>query len=268
MLKHTAAKLMRRSYWDGNNDRGSPSHAGVPQDRLSTTASFYVKGITIKLAEEGDSNKPEGTVRGETISARSVERALPCYPKSEEKGSVERVLRSGEKVSPSCLKSSRSAKGVPSSLRSGEKASLRSSASTLSRWQPLQQEESKWMWLGPERAEKVIPREWYVLSYPLPEVSSVPQSLLASLKESVKESLFHESIYYSKKKVCALASVSSVVLVCASLFQCDEELERTLNCPPEDYIRPPPPRVQNIQDLVIGGRSILTASALIKSLKP
>ncbi len=34
-----------------------------------------------------------------------------------------------------------------------------------------------------------------------------------------------------------------------------------------DYVRPPPPRVQNFQDIVIGGRSILTASSLIKSVK-
>lgn len=54
---------------------------------------------------------------------------------------------------------------------------------------------------------------------------------------------------------------------CLYLSQCDKELEHILKSPPEDYIRPPPPRVQHIQDLVIGDRSILTASALIKSLK-
>ena len=45
------------------------------------------------------------------------------------------------------------------------------------------------------------PREWSVLSYPLPEFPTSSQSLLASLQDGVEESKFHKSIYYSKKTV-------------------------------------------------------------------
>lgn len=88
-----------------------------------------------------------------------------------------------------------------SSLRPKPGSAGKSSLATRDR--NLQPKESSSMLLddGKGGSRKVIPREWYVLSYPLPEVSSVPQSLLATLKHSVKEARFHESIYYSKKNV-------------------------------------------------------------------
>lgn len=182
VLKHTASRLFRRSYWD-EDDRGSPSHVGsqnVREGALSPKAAFHLDGIRIRLAEEE---------HGDTSSSKSVERVAPSLEKVLSSRSVERNRKSGVKTSP------RSVEGVtPSCLRS---------TSDTSGGRPLQQEESTWMWFGhgKKKAGKVIPREWYVLSYPLPEVTSVPLSLLASLKESVKESHFHESIYYSKKKV-------------------------------------------------------------------
>lgn len=195
VLKHTASRLLRRSYWeDDDDDRGSPSHVGsleVRDGALSPKAAFHVDGIKIRLAEEEHGDRPgEGvSVERETPSLgpqRSVEKARfaegPVSSSQKEKtspGSVEGVL-------PSCLRST-----------------SHPTKSDSSGGRPLQQEDSTCMWLGrgKKNAGKAIPREWYVLSYPLPEVSSVPQSLLASLRESVKESHFHESIYYSKKKV-------------------------------------------------------------------
>ncbi len=45
------------------------------------------------------------------------------------------------------------------------------------------------------------PREWSVLSYPLPKFPSSSHSLLASIQDAFKESHFHKSIYYAKKTV-------------------------------------------------------------------
>lgn len=179
VLKHTAANLFRKSC-------SSPSRGGGQQDRegpLSPIAAMYVEGIKIELTEEED-GKPGDRVSpkyGEKLSRFAQTRSTKPEKRLMERGFPH--PKSAEKVSAAPARSARS------------------SASSASRAKPLQEEESKWMWVGPEKAEKVIPREWYVLSYPLPEVSSVPQSLLAMLKESVKEAVFHESIYYSKKKV-------------------------------------------------------------------
>ena len=45
------------------------------------------------------------------------------------------------------------------------------------------------------------PRKWSVLTYPLPELTSDPHSILGILQESMREEKFHKSIFYSKKSV-------------------------------------------------------------------
>ena len=49
--------------------------------------------------------------------------------------------------------------------------------------------------------EVLSPREWSVLSYPLPEFPTSSHSLLATVHDDFNESHFHKSIYYSKKNV-------------------------------------------------------------------
>jgi hypothetical protein len=187
VLKQTASKLLR-------NEGGSCPSPLEGKGTLPSKASSYLDGIKIKLADENDGCKPgEPSVSlmtsrpkrvspsfqtpGSGISPLSVESALPPTPNPATGGA-----KPTDRVSPSCLKRSTSADSI--------------------KGQPLQEEESSWMWVGHKKlAEKVLPRQWHVLSCPLPEVPSVPQGLLASVKESMEESHFHESIYYSKKKV-------------------------------------------------------------------
>lgn len=58
---------------------------------------------------------------------------------------------------------------------------------------------------GEESRKELNPREWSVLSCPLPELSSDPKSVLSMLQESIKEEYFHKAIYYTKKKVKSLS---------------------------------------------------------------
>lgn len=214
VLKHSAAGLSRRRYWSGG-DRGPPSHTGeqkVSDVALSPTAAHYLDGIRIKLAEEGEKEASPSieeralpTIHrlGEGKSPKDVKVSSPHKAASPKSSNLPSSLKSGEKVSPkspegislSCLKSP----SRPPSISGGGGAGEGGEGGDTS----LQAKESTWVWLGQGRegAEKVIPREWHVLSCPLPKVPTLPQSLLTSLKESMKESQFHESVYYSKKKV-------------------------------------------------------------------
>ena len=47
----------------------------------------------------------------------------------------------------------------------------------------------------------LAPREWSVLSYPLPELSTDPHGVLPALKDYMEEHNFHRCIYYTKKNV-------------------------------------------------------------------
>lgn len=190
-MKHTAAKLLRRCYW--SDEGGSPSHVGVRQagsgEALSPTAAHYLEGISIKLADEKEdavSEEREGSLEA---VAPLLKVTSPSSP------------RPGEAVSPSHLGTrEKMAPSFPRSVSAGK-----STASSLTMGKPLHPEPlhpkgSNWLLMG-HGMKKMIPREWYVLSCPLPEVPSIPQSLLEALKESIKETVFHESIYYSKKIV-------------------------------------------------------------------
>ena len=195
VLRHTAARLSRGSYWSGD-DEGSPLHVGgqtASDGALPPAAANYLDGIRIRFEDE------------EGASPDSKERALSSIQGLG--GGVS--LKDGKKVSHKARSDN-----LPTSLRSGDPKSregvsqscLKSPSrppSISDEGMPLQAKESTWVWIGHGKkgAEKVIPREWHVLSCPLPEVPTASQSLLTSLKESMKESQFHESLYYSKKKV-------------------------------------------------------------------
>ncbi len=47
----------------------------------------------------------------------------------------------------------------------------------------------------------IAPRDWTVLSHPLPELTSDPQGVMPILKDCLQEHSFHKKIYYSKKNV-------------------------------------------------------------------
>lgn len=76
--------------------------------------------------------------------------------------------------------------------------STKPESSQLETSRPSLLEENK----GPgEDKGQLSPREWFVLSYPLPDISPDPQGILSTLKECWKEEHFHKYIYYSKKNV-------------------------------------------------------------------
>lgn len=54
---------------------------------------------------------------------------------------------------------------------------------------------------GDRDQEVLNPRDWSVLSCPLPKIPSCSHGLLASIQDGFEETHFHKSIYYSKKQV-------------------------------------------------------------------
>ena len=49
--------------------------------------------------------------------------------------------------------------------------------------------------------DEPTPRNWCVLSHPLPELTSDPQGVMPLLKDCLQEHSFHKKIYYSKRNV-------------------------------------------------------------------
>ena len=49
--------------------------------------------------------------------------------------------------------------------------------------------------------DEPTPRNWCVLSHPLPELTSDPQGVMPLLRDCLQEHSFHKKIYYSKRNV-------------------------------------------------------------------
>ena len=57
--------------------------------------------------------------------------------------------------------------------------------------------------------DEPTPRNWCVLSHPLPELTSDPQGVMPLLKDCLQEHSFHKKIYYSKRNVRLLKCFSA-----------------------------------------------------------
>ena len=234
VLRHVAMAFVRRSGQGGDDDdKSSPSASDV--EGLSPKAAFHLRGLCLRMEEDTDDEKqeplsqPASGVRGTS----SVGKSSHEHPATLDTTSMEEGRKWEE----------------------------------WKKWEEIEEEEQGKEEVKKGEGEEMEPRKWCVLSCSIPELPCAPQSLLSMLQESVKEAQFHQAIYYSKKEVGTLIISPSVAFIAVVFLQCDKELVEALKVPIEAYVRPPPPRVQNIKDVVIGDRSIITASSLIKSLK-
>ncbi len=88
----------------------------------------------------------------------------------------------------------------PSDLHSVKESSTVLTKSSKDDVESLVSEEIDTMIIGGE-GDSMAPRDWSVLSHPLPELTSDPQGVIPVLRDCLQEHLFHKKIYYSKKNV-------------------------------------------------------------------
>lgn len=105
-----------------------------------------------------------------------------------------------------------------------------------------------------EDGKVLKPREWSVLSYPLPVLNSDPHGLIPTLEDCLREAHFHKCIFYSKKNVRSSHhnNITPDPLY-FFLLQCTEQLEKMLRNPPEIASRLP--KIQIAHDLILRGRT-------------